>query len=587
MEYMQGTPAPNSAGIKLWNFYRRARFRVKHPIAMAIKHFTPHLSYRYWIRLGERRPANAAQVAETIAGFRYKPKISIVMPVYDTPLDFLDLAIRSVQLQRYKNWELCICDDASPNPNIRTRLESWEKRDARIKVAYSTKNEGISGASNRALELATGEFVGLLDHDDELTAEALYEVVSLLQNHPDADMIYSDEDKLDPEGRRVCPHFKPDWSPEYMLAIMYTCHFGVYRRRVLEEIGGFRVGFEGSQDYDLVLRVSEKTDRIYHIPKILYHWRMAPNSAAGSETAKPYAYEAAKKALTEHLTRRRIPGEIVFGQRHGYYRVRFNLEGTDKVSIVISDPAPSNALTACVRAIEERTSYRNYEVIVVDNRHLDADTRNYLESRSCRIISANERSNLSRLVNLGAAHAQGEHLLLLHADTEVISPDWVTSMLGFCKQPEIGAVGAKLLYRTRRIQHIGVVLGLKGVAGYPLRGHDPQDSSGLSEFVRNCSAVSAACMMVRKELFEKLGGFDEQLPGAGNDIDFCLRIREAGYRIVWTPEAELYHDGCPASDSLNSSQAEYFKRRWAKFLKGDPYYSPNLTLRYEDLGYRV
>ena len=581
--------AVHSTGSKLRSLYRNVRFRVKHPISQAIRSFIPHLSYSYWIKHSEQRESDPARIAEAIAALHYTPTISIVMPVYDTPLDLLDLAIRSVQAQHYQNWELCICDDASPNPKVKARLESWEKQDARIKVKYCSENEGISRASNHALELASGEFVGLLDHDDELTPDALYEVVSLLQERPDADMIYSDEDKLNPEGRRVCPHFKPDWSPEHFLAIMYTCHFGVYRRRLLEEIGGFRAGFEGSQDYDLVLRLSEKTDKIYHIPKVLYHWRMAPGSVAGSGTAKPYAYEAAKKALTEHLMRRRIPGEIVHGEWRGYYRVRFKLEGVDKVSIVIPYLGRPDALRACVKAIEDKTSYRNYEVIVVDDRRLDTDMRNELASRSCRIIFVEGSSNLSRLVNIGAAHAQGAYLLLLYDDTAVISEEWITAMLGFCRQQEIGAVGARLLYRTGRIQHIGVVLGLKGAAGYPLRGlyAHPQDYLDPSRFIRNCSAVSGACMMVRKELFEKLGGFDEKLPGTYNDIDFCLRMREAGYRIVWTPEAELYKDEPLALNSVAGKEAEYFEQRWGAALKNDPYYSPNLTLRYEDLGYRV
>ena len=577
---------PNSRGSRFRSFYRDVRFRVKHPIAEAIRSVTPHLSYSYWIKHGEQQPGSAAQIAETIAGFRYAPRISIVMPVYDTPLDFLDLAIRSVQAQHYKNWELCVCDDASPNSRVRASLESRQKQDSRIKIRYSTQNEGISRASNDALELASGEFVGLLDHDDELTPDALYEVVRLLQERPDADMIYSDEDKLNPEGRRVCPHFKPDWSPEHFLAVMYTCHFGVYRRRLLEEIGNFRVGFEGAQDYDLVLRLSEKTDQIYHIPKILYHWRMAPSSLA-SGAAKPYAYEAAKRALTEHLIRRRIPGEIIHGDRLGSYRVRFNLNGADRVSIVIPNLARPDDLRTCVRTIEEKTSYLNYEVIVVDKRSLDGDTRNYLDSRSCRTISA-DSSSLSHMINLGAAHAQGAYLLFLHGDTAVISPEWITAMVGFCRQQEIGAVGARLLYRTGRIQHIGVVLGLRGPAGYPLRGRRAhRDYLDPSRFIRNCSAVSGACMMVRKESFEKLGGFDEQLPGTYNDIDFCLRMREAGYRIVWTPEAELYKKEPLARNSVAAKQAKHFEQRWGAVLKNDPYYNPNLTLRYEDLGYRV
>jgi GT2 family glycosyltransferase len=511
------------------------------------------------------------------------------MPVYDTALQLLDLAIRSVRAQLYGSWELCICDDASPNPNVRARLETWQKQDSRIKVTYSARNQGISAASNRALELASGEFVGLLDHDDELSPSALYEVANLVQRQPHADMIYSDEDKVSLEGRRVWPHFKPDWSPEYMLSLMYTCHFGVYRRQLLEEIGGFRIGFEGSQDYDLVLRISEKTNYIYHIPKILYHWRMVPGSAAASSEAKPYAREAAKRALTEHLNRRRISGEVVDrGPEH--YRIRFNLEETEKISIIIQNLNRPGVLKACIKSIEEKTIYRNYEVIVlVHNRSLDPDIKQHLSSHSHKVIPVDESSNLSRLINCAATRVRGPYLLLLHGDTEVISPDWIGSMLGFCQQEEIGAVGAKLLYRNGRVEHAGAVLGLKRLVGHPLRGLPPGlwDYLYSSQDTRNCSAVSGACLMVRKTLFDRVGGFDEGFPDVYNDIDFCLRIREAGYRIVWTPDAELYHDEPFSRNSLNGRQAKSFKRRWGELLKYDPYYNPNLTLRYEDLGFRV
>jgi GT2 family glycosyltransferase len=562
---------------------------VKHSIALAIKSLIPHLSYSYWIKHREQRASGPGKIAQGIASFQYTPKVSVLMPVYNTAHDLLDLAIRSVQMQHYENWELCICDDGSTDRSVRTRLASWQQKDHRIKVTSSTKNEGISVASNRALELASGEFVGFLDHDDELSADALYEVVKLLQEHPDSDMIYSDEDKLDPHGRRVTPHFKPDWSPEFMLSFMYTCHFSVYRRSLLEEIGGFRLGFEGGQDYDLVLRIIEKTDRIFHIPRILYHWRMAPGSVASSGESKPYAYDSTKKALTEHLRRRQIPGEIVHGQSRGWYRVRFRLEGTDKVSIVILNVGGPDALIVCVRAIKEKISYDNYELVIVGDRDLSAHTKNYLASQSCRLIASDKASSVSHLLNTGAARALGQYLLFVHADTEVIAADWVSSMLGFCRMEEIGVVGAKLLYRTGRIQHIGIVLGLKGVTGYPLRGRHghTQGYLDVSQFIRNCSAVSGACMMVRKNVFEQVGGFAEDLTETCNDIDFCLRVREAGYRIVWTPEAELYHDGPMASDQLEGMQAENFKRRWAKILENDPYYNPNLTIEYEDLGYRV
>ena len=559
----------NSTGSKLRSFYRDVRFRVKHPIAEAIKSVTPHLSYSYWIKHSEPNP-NAVRIAEAIAKFKYTPKISIVMPVYDTPLDFLDLAIRSVQTQHYENWELCVCDDASPNPNVRARLESWEKQEPRIKITFSTKNEGISGASNRALELASGDFIGLLDHDDELTPHALYEVVNLLQEHPDADMIYSDEDRLDRQGQRVEPFFKPDWSPEYFLSTMYTCHLGVYRRQLIEDIGGFRSRFDGSQDYDLVLRLSERTDRIYHLPKILYHWRMAPGSVAAAPDAKPYAIESATRALTDHLNRRQIPGEIVRGKWPGCHRIRFHLQGTERVSIIIPSLGKAKALRTCAKSIDEKTSYRNYEVIVADKKGA-------------------QRCNLSRLINLGAGRAQGSYLIFLYDDVEVISADWITAMLGFCRQREIGVAGAKLLYRTGRIEHMGFVLGLMGLAGRPLRGlrRHPLGYSDPSEFIRNCSAVSGACMMVRKDVFEEVGGFDEQLPAAYNDVDLCLRIREAGYRVVWTPDAQLYSDNVSPRFPLKGEEREYFRRRWDKVLKDDPYYNPNLTLKYEDLGFRV
>jgi len=311
----------NNANVsKLLHPYRYLPFCVKHPIRQAIDFaFPPPQSYRYWIKHSERPSYNPERIIQEVATFHYKPKISIVMPVYNTPKGFLDSAIQSVRKQHYRNWELCICDDASPDVRVRARLERWQRKDPLIKVEYSAKNEHISGASNRALALASGEFVGLLDHDDAITPDALYEVVKLLQQHPDADMIYSDEDKLDRKGRRTDPFFKPDWFPEYLLESMYTLHFGVYRKNLMDQIGGFRKGFEGSQDYDLVLRLTERTSRVHHIHRILYHWRMAPGSCAIN--GKPYAPVAAKKAIAEHLERLNISGQVLDGDRPGYYKV--------------------------------------------------------------------------------------------------------------------------------------------------------------------------------------------------------------------------------------------------------------------------
>lgn len=531
----------------------------------------PHLSYEYWVKHCERR-ARAMDASKAIAAFAYKPKVSIAMPTYNTPTDLLDLAIESVRKQFYENWELCVCDDASLKAEVRERLEYWQARDSRIKVTFSEKNQGISGASNGAVALATGDFVGLLDHDDELTADALFEVVKLLQNHPEADIIYSDEDKLTPDGRRRNPAFKPDWSPEFMLSVMYTCHFSVYRRRLLEEVGGFRTEFAGSQDYDLCLRASEQTNRIHHIPKILYHWRMAPDSTAASAHTKPWAFEAGRMAVQRHLERKGISATVEHGNWDGVYRMRFRLSETERVSIIVAGSGDAERVRRCIASLE-KTRYKNREVIVADS-----GTHN-----------GNGNAGGMRAINKAAMNASGRFLAFLHDDTELISADWIETMMGFCQQQEIGAVGAKLLYRDGRIQHVGIALGVKGLAGYPLRGFrkylleypDPND------FARNCSAVSAACMMVRKEVFEKVGGFDEGLRSGHAEIDFCLKVRKAGYRIVCTPEAQFYHDEKANGISAKGNGAEILRRRWGAVLESDPYYNPNFTVKHQDMGYRV
>jgi GT2 family glycosyltransferase/2-polyprenyl-3-methyl-5-hydroxy-6-metoxy-1,4-benzoquinol methylase len=585
------TSIHNSKTWRFLNLYRTLRFRVKHPLAQGIQRLRNltdrHLSYEYWIKHVEQPACDIGAIARAISNFDYKPRISVIIPVYNTPTELLDFAIQSMRMQYYENWELCICDDASTDARVRPNLEKWQSQDSRIKVTFSTGNQGISGASNRALQLASGEFVGLLDHDDELSPDALYEVVKLLQRQPQADMIYSDEDRLDPRGRRVLPFFKPDWSPEYMLSCMYTCHFGVYRKRLLDGVGGFRVGFEGSQDYDLVLRVSEKTKNIHHIPKVLYHWRMIEGSAAASAEAKPYAYEAAKRALYEHLERRQISADVIDGNLTSHYRIRFNLRSTDKVSIVIilSSGKP-DLLKACITSIEGKTSYKNYQILVVDKKNAAAQE---FSSRSHPVMPFEGPFNSSRLINFGVKKADGDYLLLIHDDIELISGDWIDSMLGLCEQKEIGVVGAKLLYRNGLIEHAGIVLGLKGVAGRPLRKFPRNTRCGFDivSDLRNCSAVSAACMMVRKGIFEEVGGFDEAISARHNDIDFCLRVRKAGYRVAWTPWAELYH-GCLCPDiGRGSREVEYLKKRWGKILATDPYYNPNLTLRHEDFGFHV
>ena len=347
---------------------------------------------------------------------------------------------------------------------------------------------------------------------------------------------------------------------------MYTCHFGVYRKRQVDELGGFRAGFDGSQDYDLVLRLSEQTNQIYHIPKILYHWRMIPSSASASTDAKPYAYIAARRALSEHLERRQIPGEIMDAALPGHYRVRFNLRGTEKVSIIVVASGRPGILSACITSIEAKTSYPNYEIVVAGNQSLDEDSRHYLSSRSHKVVSIEGPFNSSRLVNMGAKHTNGTHLVLLQDDVELISADWIPSMLGFCRQEAIGVVGANLLRRDGNIQQDGVALGLiKSAAGHFFRKfrRNTRQNFTRSRDTCNCSAVSGACMMIRKSVFDEVGGFDERLSDQ-NDIDFCSRVREVGYRIVWTPWAEFAHDDSPASERRrNSREVEHLEKRWS------------------------
>lgn len=543
--------------------------------------------YRLWLEAHPVTPDLMEEAKAEIGRFTYRPLISIVTPVYNTDEPWLRRLIESVQAQLYPHWEFCLADDASTRGHVRRLLDEAAAADPRIKVRHLERNEGIVGASARALAMATGEFVGLLDHDDELSPDALYEVVKRLNREPDLDFLYSDEDKLEPDGRRVEPFFKPGWSPELLLAMNYITHFSVFRRSKLAESGGFRAGFDGSQDYDLILRFTERTDRIAHIPKVLYHWRKIPGSAASSTGAKPYAYEAARKALAEALARRGLDGTVE-GDGPGRYRVRYRLRDRPLVSIVIPTRDRRLLLEQCLSSLREKTDYAPYEVIVVDNDSRAADAIAYLEEIRDRalVLRCPGPFNFSAINNLGASRAAGRHLLFLNNDTQAVRPDWLTVMVEQAEQPGIGAVGAKLLYPDRRIQHAGIVLGVRGFAAHAFKhqagGRDTY--YGFGETVRNCSAVTAACLLVPRGVFEEAGGFDERLPVAFNDVDLCLRIRQRGYRIVYTPKAELLHYESATRGGLHPQADEDLAwQRWGDLIsRGDPYYNRNLTLSRED-----
>ncbi len=589
----------NSKGWRLLNRYRRLKMAARRNwVTKAARQVLgrrqrfniDNTLYRSWIRKHEAEVWNRGVVARSAQGFSYAPTISILMSVYNTRKAHLEKAVESVRSQYYPNWELCICDDGSTVEHMRPMLESWTCADSRIKAIFSPGNGGISAATNQALRLATGEFIGLLDHDDELSPAALYEVVKLLQEHPEADVIYSDEDKLERDGRRSDPFFKPAWSPEYLYSLNYVCHFGVYRKQQVEEVGGLRTEFNGSQDYDLLLRVAERTQHIFHIPEVLYHWRKTLGSTALAAQAKNYSTAAGQRAIAEHLRRLGVAATVVDGDAPNRYRVRPVIAGDPLVSIIIPTRDGVEVLERCIRSIESKTDYLHYEILIVDNGSSKPETLTYFSSLRHRVLRLDEPFNYSRLNNFGAQHAKGEFLLLLNNDTEVISPEWMRAMLELCHLPGVGLVGAKLHYPDGRIQHAGVVLGIKGVAGHSHK-YFPGRSRGYFDAlacIRNYSAVTAACMMVRRDVFQAVGGFDEQLRVAFNDVDFCLRVREKGYRIAWTPYAELYHyESATRGFDLDPREIEFMKRRWKDILLNDPYYNRNLTLEEENFSLRL
>jgi len=587
----------NSKGWRLLNKFRAVKFRLAQneqaQFAMRVLARRRRLTisnrdYRKWIELHEGAGAEQGNVAyEQLA---YEPLISIVMPVYNTPLELLQKAIESVRKQSYHNWELCIHDDSSTRAHIRSYLEQQGRDEPRIKLSYGERNQGIGAASNHALQLARGEFVGLLDHDDELAPSALYEVAKLLQEHPQADVIYSDEDKLDRKGRRCDPFFKPDWSPEYLLSCNYISHFGVYRKHWADAVGGFRPGLEGSQDYDLLLRITEHTQNIFHIPKILYHWRKVHGSTASLASAKSYSTDAGQKALQEHLQRRGLAGRASSQKQPNRYRARPKIQGSPRVSIIVPTKDGVPVLKRCLESIEQKSTYQNYEIVIVDNNSAKPETASYFKTLQYQVIPLPEPFNFSRINNFAAQHTNAPYLLFLNNDTEVISPEWLETMLELCQMPGIGIVGAKLYYPNHCIQHAGVVLGVGGVAGHSHK-YFPRRNRGYFDSlicIRNYSAVTAACMMVKREAFEAVGGFDEQIRVAFNDVDFCLRVRDKGYRVVWTPFAELFHyESVSRGYVLDAREIEFMKKRWGKALLEDPYYSPNLTLKNENFGIRL
>ena len=548
--------------------------------------------FKVWLQQHQLRPADIEQMREELRTFRYAPLFTIIIPVYNTEEVWLRRAIKSLQAQLYPNWETCIINDASTKDYIAPILNEYAASDPRIRVKHLGANRGIAGASAEALAMAAGEFIGLLDHDDELTPDALWEVASRLNRNPELDLVYSDEDKLTADGARVDPFFKPDWSPDLLLSMNYIAHFAVFRRSLLEAIGGFRSGYEGAQDYDLLLRLTEKTDRIAHAPKILYHWRMGHTSAASSAKAKPFASESGRRAVEDALKRRGREAAVEV-LSPGRYRARYKIHKSPLVSIIIPTKDQVRLLQQCVDSIEQKTSYHSYEIIIIDNNSINSDTIHYLDALSDkhRVLRYPQPFNFSAINNFGATQANGEYLLFLNDDTQVIGADWLTALLEQAQRPEVGAAGAKLLYLNNSIQHAGVTLGICGGAGHAFKKLPDNRTTyfGLADLTRNTSAITAACMIIPRKVFDKVGGFDEQLKVVYNDVDLCLRIRKQGYLIVYTPFAVLYHFESASRGRLRpTKEEEIFNQRWADTIRsGDPYYNPSLTLTREDWSLRL
>lgn len=559
----------------------------------------PPSAYEAWLAGNEPRgEAAARRWQQQLRTLRSRPLISVLTPTYNTPPDLLGEMIESVRAQVYPHWELCIADDASTAPHVREMLADYARQDARIRTVFRDRNGHISAASNSALALVSGLWTVLLDHDDLLRPNALLAIAREAERQPQAQLIYSDEDKLE-DGVRTTPFFKPGFSPERLLAQNYINHLTAHRTENIRAVGGWREGFEGSQDYDLTLRIVERLGpgEVCHIPEILYHWRAVEGSTARAVDEKGYAVDAGLRALREHLDRTMPGGRVEQLPNLPFYRVRPPLpDPAPLVSLIIPTRDKADVLRLAVGSILQRSSYPAYEVLIVDNGSVEADTfqlfRELTEDRRVRVLPYAGRFNYSAINNYAARHARGQVIGLVNNDVEVITHDWMEEMVSWALRDGIGCVGAKLLYPDMTVQHAGVIVGVGGVAGHGQK-HATRDDPG--HFGRlaihhNASAVTAACLLVKRAVFEQVNGLDERLAVAFNDVDFCLRVREAGYRHVLTPHAELIHhesksrglDDTPVKQARFNQEVEFMLDRWSGKLDTDPFYSPNLTYVTDD-----
>lgn len=551
--------------------------------------------YHKWIYFNE--PTKNELQEQRTHKFEINPKISIIVPMYNTPVKYFDELVECLIYQTYSNWELCLAD-GSKNKN--KEIEKICKKDERIKYKFLNSNKGISENSNKALELATGEYIALLDHDDLLPEFSLFEIVKAINENPDVEFLYTDEDKCTTIKNRYDPHFKPDFAIDTLRSVNYICHFSVYKKELMDKLGGFRSEFDGAQDYDLILRMSEETTKIVHIPKILYHWRVHPQSTAATTAgdAKPYAFEAGKKAIEAHLKRVGLKGKVKHGISLGIYKTTYKVEGNPKVSILIPNMDHIEELKVCIDSILKLTTYKNYEIIVIENNSKEEKTFKYYKkiqaNKKVKVVYYPEKKfNYSKIINFGVKNSTGEFVMQLNNDTELLTANWLEELIGYAQRKDVGAVGVKLYYPDNTIQHVGAIIGIGGVGGHIFKYY-PKDKRGYfarDSFVQNLSAVTAACIFSRKEIYEEVGYMDEKFEVAFNDMDFCLKIREKGYLIVENPYIELIHyesksrglEDSPEKVKRFNGEIERFQTKWSEFLrKGDPFFNRNFRLDIED-----
>ncbi|MCZ6674638.1 MAG: glycosyltransferase family 2 protein [Verrucomicrobia bacterium] len=573
-----------------------------------LKYFDPENSikakhpYTQWVKKYDTLSTqDHTAIIRHIETFSHKPLISIVVPTFNTPVKLLDTMIESVRNQLYDHWELCIADDHSPSKKTRNRLNYWSARDSRIRVSFREENGHISACTNTAIALVAGEFLALLDHDDELAPHALYFVAQTILSNPDAQIIYSDEDKITPDGYRLDPYFKSNFGRDLLCSHNFVSHLGVYRTDLMRRVGGFREDFVGSQDWDLVLRCLDHVEDkdIHHIPRILYHWRLSNESTSASVGNKGYAVTSGRRALQEYLDKHEPTGTVEDGPTIGSFRIRYSTPGDPLVSIIILTKNNAKLLQRCIDSLFAKTAYKNFELLIVDNGSDEPEAEELLENLNnrdgVRVFKKPVPFNFSGLNNWAAELAQGDILLFLNNDIEVIEEDWLRELVSHALRQNVGPVGAKLLFPDDYIQHAGMILGIGGVAGHAfkfLHRHNP-GHIGRAGIIQNYSAVTAACMAIRKSVFEELSGFDaENLGTAYNDTDLCLRAWEKGYRTVWTPHALLYHHESASRGLENSrdkkerwqKEAAYLLKKWKPTIENDPFYNPAMSLLTEDFG---